>query len=72
MHYGDVPLEETLHMMFTTRAFATGIPTTLAGSPILSVYKDEGGAGTETTTIEDYFDLDVDHDSIAGWNNKWS
>lgn len=69
MYLGDFKEDGDLFHKFTTRAFATGIPTTLAGSPVLSVYKDEGGAATEKTTAETYFDLDVDHDSIAGWNN---
>lgn len=69
MYLGDFAEDGDLFFKFTTRAFATGIPTTLAGSPVLSVYKDEGGAATEKTTAEAYFDLDVDHDSIAGWNN---
>ena len=69
MYLGDFAEDGDLFFKFTTRAFATGIPTTLSGSPVLSVYKDEGGAATEKTTAETYFDLDVDHDSIAGWNN---
>lgn len=69
MYLGDFKEDGDLFFKFTTRAFATGIPTTLSGSPVLSVYKDEGGAATEKTTAETYFDLDVDHDSIAGWNN---
>jgi len=69
MYLGDFKEDGDIFFKFTTRAFATGIPTTLAGSPVLSVYKDEGGAATEKTTSETYFDLDVDHDSIAGWHN---
>ncbi len=69
MYLGDFKEDGDLFHKFSTRAFATGIPTTLAGSPVLSVYKDEGGAGTEKTTAETYFDLDVDHDSIAGFHN---
>ncbi len=69
MYLGDFAEDGDLFFKFSTRAFATGVPTTLSGSPVLSVYKDEGGAATEKTTAESYFDLDVDHDSIAGWNN---
>lgn len=69
VYLGDFAEDADLFHKFTTRAFATGVPTTLAGTPVLSVYKDEGGAATEKTTAEAYFDLDVDHDSIAGWNN---
>lgn len=69
MYLGDFKEDGDIFFKFTTRAFATGIPTALAGTPVLSVYKDEGGAATEKTTAETYFDLDVSHDSIAGWNN---
>ena len=69
MYLGDFKEDGDIFFKFTTRAFATGVPTTLAGSPVLSVYKDEGGAATEKTTAEAYFDLDVDHDSIVGWHN---
>lgn len=69
MYLGDFKEDGDIFFKFTTRAFATGVPTTLDGSPVLSVYKDEGGAATEKTTSETYFDLDVDHDSIVGWNN---
>ena len=69
MYLGDFAEDGDIFFKFTTRAFATGIPTTLAGTPVLSVYKDEGGAATEKTTAETYFDLDVDHDSITGWHN---
>ncbi len=68
-YLGDFAEDGDLFHKFSTRAFDTGVPTTLIGSPVLSVYKDEGGAGTEKTTAESYFDLDVDHDSIAGWHN---
>ena len=69
MYLGDFKEDGDIFFKFTTRAFATGIPTVLAGTPVLSVYKDEGGAATEKTTAETYFDLDVSHDSIVGWNN---
>ena len=69
MYLGDFREDGDIFFKFSTRAYATGIPTTLAGTPVLSVYKDEGGAATEKTTAETYFDLDVDHDSIAGWHN---
>lgn len=68
-YLGDYSEDASLYHKFSTRAFATGVPTTLAGTPVLSVYKDEGGAGTEKTTAETYFDLDVDHDSITGYHN---
>ena len=68
MYLGDFKEDGDLFHKFTTRAFATGIPGTLT-SGALSVYKDEGGAATEKTTSETYFDIDLDHDSITGFNN---
>ena len=43
----DITLEDTFTYDFTTRAFTTGIPTTLAGTPVLSV--KEGGNDTFIT-----------------------
>ncbi len=37
----DYQLEDTLYIPFTTRAFATGIPTVLAGSPVVDIYRDD-------------------------------
>ncbi len=68
MYLGDFKEDGDIFFKFTTRAFATGIPGTLT-SGALSVYKDEGGAATEKTTSETYFDIDLDHDSITGFNN---
>ena len=36
----EVPQGDTYYFTFTTRAFATGIPTTLAGSPVISVKEE--------------------------------
>jgi len=38
----DIVLADTVYIAFTTRAFATGIPTALAGSPVVSAYEDAG------------------------------
>lgn len=62
-YWGDFPLEETLNFLFTTRAFATGVPTVLAGSPTLSVYED-----VNLTQITSGVTLTVDHDSVVGLN----
>ncbi len=67
-YLGDFKEDGDIFHKFTTRAFATGIPTQLAGSPVLSVYADEG-TGTIKTTAETYFDLDVDFNSKTGLNN---
>ena len=36
----DYQLDDTLFLPFTTRAFATGVPTTLAGTPLVDIYED--------------------------------
>jgi hypothetical protein len=59
----DITLANTEYFKFTTRAFATGIPTTLAGSPVISAYEDNS-----ITQITAGITLGVDHDSVAGLN----
>lgn len=59
----DITLEDTIFIAFTTRAFATGIPTVLAGSPVVSAYEDAG-----LTQITAGITLGVDHDSVVGLN----
>lgn len=59
----DYQLEDTLHLPFTTRAFATGLPTTLAGTPAIDIYEDD--TATPIITGES---LSVDHNSLAGLN----
>jgi len=60
----DYSLGETLDFKFTTRAFATGVPTVLAGTPVIDVYEDN--SITQITTGET---LTVDFDSVVGLNN---
>ena len=59
----DYTLADTLHIAFTTRAFATGIPTVLAGTPVVSAYED-----ASLTQITAGITLGVDHDSVVGLN----
>jgi hypothetical protein len=59
----DYTLEDTVYKRFTTRAFATGIPTTLAGTPVVSAYEDDS-----ITQITAGITLGVDHDSVTGLN----
>lgn len=59
----DRTLEDTFFLAFTTRAFATGIPTTLSGTPVVSAYEDAG-----LTEITAGITLGVDHDSRTGLN----
>ena len=59
----DIVLADTVFMAFTTRAFATGIPTVLAGTPVVSAYEDAG-----LTQITAGITLGVDHDGVVGLN----
>ena len=59
----DYTLGDTLHIAFSTRAFATGIPTVLAGTPVVSAYEDVG-----LTQITAGITLGVSHDSVVGLN----
>ncbi len=58
----DIKLGATMFFYFTTRAFATGIPTVLAGSPVLSVMESDGSAITAGVSV------DVDRGSVVGLN----
>ncbi|GAI86276.1 unnamed protein product, partial [marine sediment metagenome] len=60
----DYILGATFDYKFTTRAFATGVPGTLAGSPVIDIYEDNS-----TTEITGAETLTVDFDSITGLNN---
>jgi len=59
----DRTVGDTFYMFFTTRAFATGIPTVLAGSPVVSAYEDDS-----VTQITAGITLGVSHDSVVGLN----
>ena len=59
----DRTVGETFFMFFTTRAFATGIPTVLAGTPVVSAYED-----ASITQITAGITLGVDHDGVVGLN----
>lgn len=63
MFLGEFDTGATVRFKFTTRAFATGAPTTLSGTPAVSVYKD--GSTTESTTG---VTLTADFDSRTGLN----
>jgi len=59
----DYALSDTIYKMFTTRAFGTGIPTVLAGSPVVSVYENDNLTEITTGVV-----LTVDHDGVVGLN----
>ena len=64
MNYqGDLNLGDTLDIKFTTVA-TTGVPTTLAGSPAVAAYVDNG-----TTEITAGITLTVDFDARTGMHN---
>ena len=60
----DYALGETIDHFFTTRAFATGIPTTLTGIPDIAVYEDNS-----TTEISSGLTLNTDFDGRQGLNH---
>lgn len=62
MWIGDVIEDDTIYFNFTTTS--AGAPTTLAGTPVLSVYKDDG-----TTQSVAGITLSVDFDGVTGLNN---
>jgi len=59
----DIVLEETVYLDFTTRAFATGVPGTLGGTPVLSVLEENNA-----TPITAGVSVSVDRASVAGLN----
>ncbi len=59
----DIVLEETIYLDFTTRAFGTGVPGTLGGTPVLSVMEENN-----ITPITAGVSLSVDRASVAGFN----
>jgi len=59
----DYTVADTIYAMFTTRAFATGIPTVLSGSPVISAYENDSA-----TQITAGITLGVSHDSVVGMN----
>lgn len=62
-YLGDFALGVTFDTKFTT-VQSTGAPTTLAGTPVISIYADNG-----TTEITAGITLTVDFDSRTGLNN---
>lgn len=59
-----VPLGDTYYFKFTTRAFSTGAPTTLSGTPVISVYEENN-----LTQITAGITLTADYDSVTGLND---
>lgn len=60
----DYAIETTFDLKFTTRRFTTGVPFTLAGTPVISAYPDNS-----TTQITAGITLTVDFDAVTGLNN---
>src|SRR3972149_7677839 len=59
----DIILEETLYSNFTTRSFSTGVPTSLLGTPVLSVLEENN-----VTPITAGVSVQVDRASVTGLN----
>jgi len=59
----DITLGETFYHFFTTRAFATGVPGTLSGTPVLSVLEENN-----VTPITAGVSVQVDRASVVGLN----
>lgn len=64
MFLGDYAVGVTLDFHFTTRRFTTGAPHTLAGTPVISAYEDNG-----TTEITAGVTLTADFDARTGLNH---
>jgi len=60
----DYQVGDTIYHKFTTRAFATGIPTVLAGTPVVSIYEDDS-----VTQITAGITLTISFDSVVGLNH---
>jgi len=59
----DYALGSTIYLFFTTRAFSTGVPTTLSGSPALAVLEENNA-----TPITAGVSVSVDRASVTGLN----
>jgi hypothetical protein len=59
-YHGDIRLGDTIDLKFTT-VDDTGLPTTLAGTPVVSAYP-----GNSTTQLTAGITLSVDFDSVTG------
>ncbi len=59
----DITLEDTFRHQFTTRQFSDGVPTQLAGSPVLSVLEENNA-----TPITAGVSVSVDRASVTGLN----
>lgn len=59
----DYAIGTTVYLQFTTRAFATGVPTVLAGTPAISVLEENNA-----TPITAGITLSVDRASVVGLN----
>ena len=57
----DITISDTFYQCFSTRAFATGVPTTLAGTPVVSAYENDS-----LVQITAGITLTVDFDGVAG------
>lgn len=66
MYLGDYRRTDSVEFSFTTRA-STGIPTVLAGTPVVTVW-ESGNTSDEVTSATGYVNLTIDFDGIVGLN----
>jgi hypothetical protein len=59
----EVPLGDTYYFLFTTRQYSDGAPTTLSGTPALSVYEENN-----LTQIITGVAVSADYDTVTGLN----
>ncbi len=59
----DYAIGKTIYAMFSTKAFASNLPTSLLGVPVVSAYEDDG-----ITQITAGITLGIDHDGVTGMN----
>lgn len=59
----SLAIEDTTYVLFTTRAFATGIPGTLGDTPAVSAYENDS-----ISQITAGITLGLDHDGVTGLN----
>ncbi len=59
----EITLGNTFYVRFHTKAFSTDVPTTLLGTPVISIYEEN-----DVTQITSGVSLTVDFDSVTGMN----
>lgn len=66
MYLGEFELGKRIIFMFTTRA-STGVPTVLAGSPVITIWQNSSTTGEKTSAVAG-ITLSVSFDGVVGLN----